>query len=395
MSARKRRDNKNRVLRTGESQLKDGRYMYKYVDGIGKTRYLYSWKLVKTDRNPTNKKGKSLREKEEDILQQDNQYNLDAEKIRIKDLTQRFLTLKEGVTKSSTLLSYKTGCDIINDDIISELSIARVKRSIVKGFFVRLQAKGYSYSTISSIKAILSLIFDLAIDDEIIENNPVRFRINSVIPNNSMKRKGLTLKEEERFLELLKNSDKLNYWYDAIYILFNTGLRISELLGLTIKDVNMIDDYIDINHQLYYIEKTFLVQTPKSVCGNRRVPMTKGVKKSFERILKRRNKIEENPEVDGVKDFVFLTKKNNVCSRNNMYDVFYKLRKKYNEKYGEDIVVSPHVCRHTFCSKMIKKGMNIKALQQIMGHSSTQMTLDIYSHVEYDDVKSEMARLDF
>nr|WP_330396539.1 integrase DNA-binding domain-containing protein [Blautia pseudococcoides] len=45
----KRRDSKNRVLRNGESQRKDGRYMYKYVDNAGNTKYVYSWRLVKTE----------------------------------------------------------------------------------------------------------------------------------------------------------------------------------------------------------------------------------------------------------------------------------------------------------------------------------------------------------
>lgn len=48
----KRRDNKNRVLRKEESQRKDGRYMYKYVDNAGNVKYVYSWKLVKTDTVP-------------------------------------------------------------------------------------------------------------------------------------------------------------------------------------------------------------------------------------------------------------------------------------------------------------------------------------------------------
>lgn len=48
----KRRDNKNRVLRNGESQRKDGRYMYKYIDNAGNVKYIYSWKLVKADTVP-------------------------------------------------------------------------------------------------------------------------------------------------------------------------------------------------------------------------------------------------------------------------------------------------------------------------------------------------------
>lgn len=67
----KRRDNKGRILNTGESQRKDGRYTYKYVDAMGKTRYVYSWKLLPTDRLPKGKRDDlSLREKER-MIQRD------------------------------------------------------------------------------------------------------------------------------------------------------------------------------------------------------------------------------------------------------------------------------------------------------------------------------------
>lgn len=61
----KRRDNRNRILRTGESQRKDGRYAYKYIDTFGKPQFVYSWKLVPTDKTPAGKRDDiSLREKE-------------------------------------------------------------------------------------------------------------------------------------------------------------------------------------------------------------------------------------------------------------------------------------------------------------------------------------------
>ena len=64
----KRRDNKGRILRTGESQRADGRYMYKYVNRAGETKVVYSWKLVPTDRVPKGKRDAiSLREKEREI----------------------------------------------------------------------------------------------------------------------------------------------------------------------------------------------------------------------------------------------------------------------------------------------------------------------------------------
>ncbi len=66
----KRRDNKNRILRNGESQRPDGRYQFKYNDNDGKVRFVYSWRLDKNDRAPAGKKRDiSLREKEKQIEQ--------------------------------------------------------------------------------------------------------------------------------------------------------------------------------------------------------------------------------------------------------------------------------------------------------------------------------------
>ena len=64
----KRRDNRNRILRSGESQRKDGRYAYKYTDTFGKVQFVYAWKLVPTDKTPAGKRdGIYLREKEKEI----------------------------------------------------------------------------------------------------------------------------------------------------------------------------------------------------------------------------------------------------------------------------------------------------------------------------------------
>lgn len=57
----KRRDNKNRILRSGESQRKDGRYAYKYTDTFGKVQFVYAWKLVPTDKTPAGKQNDRLR----------------------------------------------------------------------------------------------------------------------------------------------------------------------------------------------------------------------------------------------------------------------------------------------------------------------------------------------
>lgn len=70
------------------------------------------------------------------------------------------------------------------------------------------------------------------------------------------------------------------------------------------------------------------------------------------------------------------------------------IRDKYNSIYKIQMPkITPHVCRHTFCSNMAKSGMNPKTLQYIMGHSDISVTLNIYTHVNFEDAKDEMRRV--
>ena len=70
------------------------------------------------------------------------------------------------------------------------------------------------------------------------------------------------------------------------------------------------------------------------------------------------------------------------------------IRDKYNSIYKIQMPkITPHVCRHTFCSNMAKSGMNPKTLQYIMGHSDISVTLNTYTHVNFEDAKDEMRRV--
>lgn len=64
---------------------------------------------------------------------------------------------------------------------------------------------------------------------------------------------------------------------------------------------------------------------------------------------------------------------------------------KHNRIYKEELPkITPHVCRHTFCSKMARKGMNPAKLKYIMGHSDIEVTFNTYTHLGFDDVKADM-----
>ena len=77
------------------------------------------------------------------------------------------------------------------------------------------------------------------------------------------------------------------------------------------------------------------------------------------------------------------------------WEHFFKhIWQKYNSIYREQLpLITPHVCRHTYCSNMAKSGMNPKTLQYLMGHSDIGVTLNTYTHLGYEDAKDELQRL--
>ena len=73
---------------------------------------------------------------------------------------------------------------------------------------------------------------------------------------------------------------------------------------------------------------------------------------------------------------------------------FQHIRDKYNGIYKVPLpVITPHVCRHTYCSNMAKSGMNPKTLQYLMGHADISVTLNTYTHVSFEDVRAEFTQL--
>ncbi|MCQ2454292.1 MAG: site-specific integrase, partial [Clostridia bacterium] len=181
-----------------------------------------------------------------------------------------------------------------------------------------------------------------------------------------------------------------------IYILFHTGLRISEFCGLTISDLEFDQMRIKVDHQLLRTSQMqYIVQDPKTESGVRYVPMTEEVAACFRRISSKRGTPKVEPLVDGYSGFMFLDKNGMPMVALHWEKYMQHIIEKYNKIYRVQMPkVTPHVCRHTFCSNMAKSGMNPKLLQYIMGHSDIGVTLNTYTHVQFDDAQAEMLKAD-
>ena len=396
MSNAKRRDNKGRVLQMGENQLNDGRYVYRYTNPYGQRKTVYSWRLTASDPMPAGRrKDKSLREKIKDIEKQ-LRLEICCEDITVCELVEKYLMTKTGV-KHSTQTGYKFVQNILAKEPFGQRKIASIKTSDAKIFLIKMQEDGRGYSTIHTVRGVLRPAFQMATDDDMIVKNPFQFELHTVVVNDSVKRDALTREQERKYLQFILEDDHYSQYYDAIYILFKTGLRISEFCGLTIKDIDFKKKVIKINHQLQRTsDMRYICEKTKTENGVREVPMTPDVVDAFKRIIKMRPKPKIEPVVDGYSGFLFLDKNGKPKVALHWEKYFQLSVAKYNKLYRVQLPqITPHVCRHTFCTNMAKSGMNPKVLQYIMGHGDISVTLDTYTHIKSEDAIAEMERLDY
>lgn len=392
----KRRDSKNRILQNGESQRKDGRYMYKYIDNAGNTRYLYSWRLVRTDTTPQGVKDEMpLRDKIK-ILQRDLDAGLilSGGNMTVLELVKKYIAQKTGV-RENTRVGYNFVINILKKEEFGNKRIDKVKLSDARLWLIKLQKDGRGYSTIHTVRGVVRPAFQMAVDDDLIRKNPFEFQLATVVVNDSVTREAITRKQERQFLEFIKNDKHFCRYYEGIYILFHTGLRISEFVGLTVSDIDLEKGIINVDHQLQRTRNMqYTIVDTKTDCGTRLVPMTDDVKECFAQILKNRPKPKIEPMVDGKAGFLYLDKNGMPMVALHWEKYFQHIREKYNSIYKVQLpVITPHVARHTFCSNMAKSGMNPKTLQKIMGHSDIGVTLNVYTHVDFEDVQEEMKKV--
>ena len=141
----KRRDSKGRILHTGESQRTDGKYLYKYVDACGNTKYVYAWRLTPTDPTPKGKREKlSLRELEQQI-RRDIEDGIDStgKKMTLCQLYAKQNAQRANV-KKSTMKQREQLMRLLKEDKLGARSIDTIKPSDAKEWALRMKDKGFN-----------------------------------------------------------------------------------------------------------------------------------------------------------------------------------------------------------------------------------------------------------
>lgn len=402
--AEKRKDNRGRNLFKGEGQRSDGRYYYQYKNSLNKSKVIYSWTL------------EELRKREKEI-QKDLADSIDetAAKMSLNQLFELYLSLKDKENFQDSTKDDYLGLwnNHIRNTELGNAQIKNIKTSHIKRFYKELKEKGLSNSTIKKFNTILRPSFELALDDDMIRKNPVKKDCVKKYKGEKNVREALTRDEQKKMLDFVESSNVYKIYAPMLRYMLGTGCRIGEVIGITWDDIDMKSRSININHQLKYKKKEdgktgFMIASPKTDAGKRIIPMTTEVYNAL--IMQKRYRLflgtPRDFEVDGYKNFVFVTKNGRPIAPNgfnnamkNIVSAYNKLEeKKAREEKRKPVLlphVSAHIFRHTACTRMAEAGMEIKALQYIMGHSNAAVTLDVYTHVhEREIVEEEMTKME-
>ena len=138
----------------------------------------------------------------------------------------------------------------------------------------------------------------------------------------------------------------------------------------------------------------YIIETTKTDAGTKKLPITEDVAQMFQAIIQDRTAPKVEKAIDGYSGFLFYDDNGMPLVVMHWQHRFNHMVGRYNDIYRVQMPnITPHVCRHTYCSNMAKSGMNPKALQYLMGHSDISITLNTYTHVNLEDAREEIARL--
>lgn len=397
-----RKDSKGRVLYKGEYERVDGRYVFQYMDASGKRQSKYANDL------------QQLREYEKEICR-DAYDGIDTHighSITLNAAFDRYMKLKLDI-KSSTRGNYLYMYQHFVRPTFGNRKIGTIKYSDVKEFYYSiLQNDVMKASTLDTIHTLLHPTFAMAVRDGYIRLNPTEGVMAEIKKSKAWdipKRHALTEEQQLAFMNYMANSEQYRHWYNLFTVLLGTGCRVGELIGLRWEDIDFEDNMIDINHNLVYYRREsgrcgWSVNTPKTKSSVRKIPMLDVVRKALDEEYEWQ--LEQgfsDYTIDGYTGFIFTNRFGTLNTPQTLNKAIKRIYTAYNEEEKEKAkqekrkaVLIPHFSchhlRHTFCARFCESEVNMKLVQEVMGHADITTTMDIYAELS-NQKKKEVFRL--
>ena len=397
----KRFDSKHRLLRQGEGERADGYYIYRWTAKNGKRHCITARSL------------EELRKKEEELIKDKSDgIRSESKNTTVNDIYDLSKNMKRGL-KDKTLQNSCYMYQMFVEPDLGKMKIQTLKKSDVKRFYNKLvEERNLKITTVDGIHTVLHQVLTVAVEDGYLRLNVsdnVLKELKQVHNLETEKKKALTIPEQELFLEFIKSEGTQYYhWYPIFAVMLGTGMRVGEVTGLRWCDIDLEEGMIDVNHTLVYYNHAqngcyFNIHTPKTKTGNRQIPMLDYVKEAFllEKNFQEKSGIRCSASIDGFTDFIFVNRFGNVQHQGTLNKALRRIMRDCNEEQLKKGKANPvllprfscHSLRHTFATRMVEQNVNIKVLQDVLGHKDIKTTLDIYTDVTNDLKKQEFQRI--
>jgi len=384
-----RKDNKGRKLETGERyDSKNNRYVFqKMVDG----------ERISITAQTLNE----LRKKKNEVLcriDKGGKINSERARMTLNSYFDYWMdTFAKSGRKATTCTNYKSYYSTYIKNTIGKKQIIKITKADCQKIINEMIESGKKHSTMANLKSCLNIVFECAIDDDVIVKNPAK---NLQIPQTeSKKRTAIEENHIKVFMDYVKNSEQYSYSYPAFVILFNLGVRVGEMAAITWQDVDFQKNTISINKTVNRYRKsdygfTMGVASPKSKTSVRNIPMNSVVRKTLLKLkMKNTPSLAKLPFIDDsghtreeIGGFLFTNTIGNAWSEPCFAKLINRIVEQYNKEaeknHSEKIEnFCPHMARHTYTSLAYSARADVKVVSEILGHASTAVTMDTYTHL--------------
>lgn len=288
---------------------------------------------------------------------------------------------QKGVIKQSTWDNYKINIEEHIMPVIGHIKLAELSTSDIQRVYAAMVDQGLASATIGKVHTIINGCLNKAVEIGSILANPAK-----ATERPKVKHKDICPLDDddlERFLQKLSKKDIR--WRAAMLTLIGTGLRAGELLALEWQHVDLENNEIRVEKGMSRIKGGFEITDPKTFDSARTVPMPQTVANA----LKELQTSQKLMHLDASKNIVFRTSNNTHTQYRQLLRMFHSIRKKANIPEA-----TPHSLRHTFATRLLEEGENLKVVQELLGHADIATTANIYTHVSEKVKREAVDKLD-
>lgn len=360
----------------------------KYTTKNGETRYLFQTYLgidpiTNKERRTTRRGFKTIKE----AKQAERNLLLDVEENGLpsnqsdgfqdptfEELAQLWLENYKTTVKPSTFENVRVKVEKMTEEHFKELKLKKITVAYCQRVVIELSK---TYVLYNHYLSVINRIFKYAVLMDILDSNPFDKVIKPKSRQTQRKGNFLTKEELKEFLKLAQNTT-LSYFFPLVHLMSYTGLRQGEALALKWSDIDFENRKITVDKTAVRIKEEQTIQTPKTKNSKRVISIDSATLSILKSWKKDQIKIyfKNGKHFEGDENFIFTNQRGEWVHIHNFIRYFKRFIADYKLKQ-----ITPHGLRHTHASLLFSAGVEPKNISDRLGHSTVQITLDLYTHI--------------